>query len=249
MLSADAVLARLESSDERARRNAAAERRARFGPNSLGVRRVTAAAVFARQLRNPLLILLLAAAAVSGATGDPTDAAIIGAIVALSVGLGFVNEYRAASALSALHRDLHHEALVFRDGVQRTVDVSELVPGDVVVLRLGDIVPADLRVLEASGLECDEAVADRRVAAGRQVRGGDRRAVVAARAALLRVHGHGRAPGTGRGVVVATGTATAFGRIAVGLSEHQAETAFQVGLRRSRGCSCGSRACSRSRSS
>ena len=60
------------------------------------------------QVRNPLLLLLLAAAAVSGLTGDPTDAAIIAAIVVLSVGLGFVNEYRAANAVAALHRDLHH---------------------------------------------------------------------------------------------------------------------------------------------
>ena len=73
---------------------------------------------------------------------------IIAAIVVLSVGLGFFNEYRAANAVAALHRDLHHTALVWRDGRADLVDVAELVPGDVVALRVGDIVPADLRLLD-----------------------------------------------------------------------------------------------------
>jgi Mg2+-importing ATPase len=76
----------------------------------------------------------------------------------LSVGLGFVNEYRVARAVAALHGDIRYEALVWRDGQQRDLDVSLLVPGDVVGLRIGDVVPADLRIIEADQLECDEAV-------------------------------------------------------------------------------------------
>ena len=112
-----------------------------------------------RQLRNPLLLLLLAAAGVSGLTGDPTDAVIIAAIVVLSVGLGFVNEYRAANAVAALHADIHHRrAGLARRRARSRADVTALVPGDVVALRVGDVVPADLRLLEATRLECDEAV-------------------------------------------------------------------------------------------
>ncbi len=82
-----------------------AEERARtFGPNVLLTHRVTAAGVLIRQIRNPLLILLVAAAAVSGVTGDPVDAGIITAIVALSVGLGFVNEYRSELAVPAARK-------------------------------------------------------------------------------------------------------------------------------------------------
>ena len=76
----------------------------------------------------------------------------------MSVGLGFVNEYRAEKAAEALHSQIHHEAVVIRDGQAAAVDVTELVPGDLVELRLGDIVPADIRLLDAIGLECDESV-------------------------------------------------------------------------------------------
>ena len=118
MLSPAAVLERLGSEPGRSGGRRGRDAAARVGPNALSVRRRVGLAILLRQLRNPLLLLLLAAAAVSGLTGDPTDAAIIAAIVALSVGLGFVNEYRAANAVAALHRDLHHEALVWRDGEQ-----------------------------------------------------------------------------------------------------------------------------------
>jgi len=86
-----------------------------------------------------MMSLLLVAAAVSGLTGDSTDAIIIAVIVALSVGLGFVNEYRAALAVQQLHERIRRQAVVWRDGHQQNVDVTQLVPGDVVALRIGDI--------------------------------------------------------------------------------------------------------------
>jgi Mg2+-importing ATPase len=154
----DEVLKRLESTESGLTQTEAAERLRVFGPNVLVTHRVTAVGVLVRQLRNPLLILLLAAAAVSGLTGDPTDATIIAAIVVLSVGLGFVNEYRSERAVAALHGNIRHEAVVTRGGVSRRIDVRELVPGDVVSLGIGDVVPADVRLLDAAQLECDEAV-------------------------------------------------------------------------------------------
>jgi Mg2+-importing ATPase len=209
----------------------AANRLHAFGPNALHVRRVTALDVLVRQLRNPLLLLLLAAAAVSALTGDPTGAAIIASIVVLSVGLGFVNEYRAANAVAALHGDIHHEALVWRDGVQVALATAKLVPGDVVAIRVGDIVPADLRLVEATRLECDEAVLTGESLPVEKSTG----AVGAGDAPLdlpsCALMGTVVHQGAGRGVVVSTGTATAFGKIAVGLGERQAETAFQAGLR------------------
>ena len=229
-LSIAAVLTRLASVDRGLTAVEAARRLREFGPNALAVHRVSALAVLLRQVRNPLLLLLLAAAAVSGLTGDPTDAAIIAAIVVLSVGLGFFNEYRAANAVAALHRDLHHESLVWRDGAQISRDVADLVPGDVVALRVGDIVPADLRLLDVTQLECDEAVLTGEslpVQKDTEVAPGDSPLDLPSCAFMgTVVH-----QGAGRGVVVATGKATAFGSIAAGLSERQAETAFQVGLR------------------
>jgi len=77
--------------------------------------------------------------------------------VTMSVGLGFTNEYRSERAVEALHEAVHHQAVVRRDGQAQTVDVVDLVPGDIVELHLGDVVPADVRLLEATALECGEA--------------------------------------------------------------------------------------------
>ena len=111
-----------------------------------------------RQLRSALLLLLIAAAVVSAFVGQGTDAIIIGVIIAASVGLGFVNEYRAERAAEALHSSIRHMVTVFRGGEPSSHEVTHLVPGDVVHLDVGSIVPADLRLLAASGLECDESI-------------------------------------------------------------------------------------------
>jgi Mg2+-importing ATPase len=227
----DVVLERLAGSEDGLTEAEAAARLAAGGANALSVRRVSALTILVRQLRNPLLLLLLTAAGVSGLTGDPTDAAIIAAIVALSVGLGFFNEFRAANAVAALHRDLRHEALVWRGGEQIVVDVADLVPGDIVGLHVGDIVPADLRLLDTTQLECDEGVLT-----GESLPVAKSPVVVATGDSPLDLPacafmGTVVHQGSGRGVVVSTGTSTAFGRIAAGLSETQTETAFQVGLR------------------
>jgi Mg2+-importing ATPase len=225
------VLALLGSGADGLTSAAAGERLARDGPNLVLHRRVTALDLLGAQLRNPLLWLLLGAAAVSGITGDPTGAAIIAAIVVLSVGLGFVNEYRSAQALAELHGDIHYTAATRRDGREQTVDVTELVVGDVVALSVGVVVPADLRLIETAALECDEAVLT-----GESQPAPKSAAPIASTESAVDLPccafmGTIVRQGAGRGVVVATGARTAFGEIAVGLGERQAETAFQVGLR------------------
>ena len=136
----------------------AAERLGRFGPNALATHRVRATAVLLRQVRNPVLVLLLGAALVSGLTGGGTNAVIIVVIVALSVGLGFFNEYRAEVAMASLRGKISHEAEVVRSGQPCRVPVMDLAPGDVVSLRVGALVPADLRLVKVDELECDEGV-------------------------------------------------------------------------------------------
>src|SRR5664279_1517117 len=126
--SVEEVYARLGATEAGLAEADATTRLARFGANVLPSRPVTAIGILLGQLRNPLLVLLLGAALVSAFTGGLTDAGIIGAIMLLSVGLGFVNEYRSANAVAALHGDIRYEALVWRDGRQRAVDVSLLVP-------------------------------------------------------------------------------------------------------------------------
>ena len=183
-----------------------------------------------RQFRSYLLLLLLAAAVVSAVVGDRTEAGIIVAIVALSVGLGFLNEYRSEQAVEALHGQIRHLAFVERDGRTVEVSVTDLVPGDVVHLRVGDVVPADLRLLETHELECDESVltgesqlAEKAAAAEPAGDGASGLSCTASMGTLVR-------GGDGLGVVVATGAGTAFGRIALRLGERHELTAFQRGL-------------------
>ncbi len=225
------ALTELGGTDTGLSESQAQERLRTFGPNVLLTHRVTALGVLIRQLRNPLLILLVAAAAVSGMTGDPTDAAIIAAIVTLSVGLGFVNEYRSERAVAALHANIRHQALTVRGGVERRIDVRDLVPGDIVLLRIGDVIPADVRLLDTSQLECDEAVLTGEsmpsAKSAEAVLSSDSEVDLPSCAFMGTIVHQGSA----RGVVVATGSATAFGSIAVGLGAPPTYTAFQVGLR------------------
>jgi Mg2+-importing ATPase len=209
----------------------AARRLAEAGPNAVRSHRARAWQVLVRQLASPLLGLLVGAATVSFFVGQRTDAVIVGAIVALSIGLGFANEYRAERAAEALHSQLHHRAVVRRDGSWQSCDVVELVPGDVVRLELGAVVPADVRLWNVEGLECDESVltgeslpVDKRADAA-----GATSDSAWPGCALMGTIVHA---GSGDGVVVATGARAEFGRIALGLGERQEQTEFQVGLQR-----------------
>jgi len=210
----------------------AALRLARWGPNAVSSHRARLLPVLWHQLRSPLLMLLLTAAVASYFTGERADAVIIGVIVGLSVGLGFVNEYRAEKAAEALHSQIRHQAVVVRDGRPGMIDVTALVPGDLVELRLGDIVPADIRLLEATGLECEESVLT-----GESLPAEKDTSAVPAGTPLAELSGCALMgtvvnAGSGRGVAVATGSRTEFGKIAAGLDTHPLDTEFQVGLRR-----------------
>jgi Mg2+-importing ATPase len=207
-------------------------RRVRYGPNAVSSHRARPLQVLWHQLRSPLLALLVSAAIASYFVGERSSALIIGVIVAMSVGLGFVNEYRAEKAAESLHDQIHHETTVIRDQRTVSIDITALVPGDLVELRLGDIVPADVRLLDATGLACDESVLT-----GESLPVDKTTAAVSAGAALAELTGCALMgtvvnAGSGRGVVVSTGPRTEFGKIAAGLNTHQLDTEFQVGLRR-----------------
>jgi P-type Mg2+ transporter len=228
----DRVLAMLGSGQAGLGDDEATIRRGRVGANAVRTHRVSALAVLARQLRSALLGLLAAAALVSFFVGERTDAIVIAVIIAISVGFGFVNEYRAERAGAALHDRIRHTAVVVRDGTAHSVDVVDLVPGDVVHLELGMVVPADVRLLATQRLECDESVLT-----GESVSVAKTTDGVSARTSLAELSpcalmGTVVRAGSGTGVVVATGRRTAFGAIAAGLGQRQPETEFQVGLRR-----------------
>src|ERR1039457_3129025 len=230
-LATEEVLSRLASSLGGLSSDEAALRLGRIGPNALAVHRVHAMSVLFRQIRNPILILLLGAALVSGLTGGATNAIIIAVIVVLSVGLGFFNEYRAEVAMASLRGKIRHDAEVTRDGRVRLVPVVDLVPGDVVSLRIGNVVPADLRLLTVDELECDEGVlTGESLPCTKSVMAvTDRQSPDQPGCAFMGTMVH---QGSALGVVVCSGSRTAFGEIASGLTEKQSQTAFEVGLSR-----------------
>ena len=231
-MSPESVLTLLGSAPGGLSAQEAARRLAEAGPNAVRSHEARLLPVLLRQLRSPLLVLLAITAALSFVFGQRSDAVIIGLILAASVGLGLVNEYRAEKEAVALHSRVRYRALAVRGGHSVSVDVVELVPGDVVDLELGEIVPADVRLLACTGLECDESVlSGESEPAEKQVAAVAEHAAVAdlASCALMGTVVHA---GSGRGVVVATAGQAVFGRIALGLGEHQPETEFQVGLRR-----------------
>ncbi len=231
-LDAADVLQKLHSTTTGLSPEEAARRLAEFGPNAIRSHSAGLLQVLGRQLKNPLLILLVAAALTSFYVGERTDSLIILAILSLSVGLGFFNEYQSERAVEQLHARIRHRAVALRGGHLTSVDVTELVPGDVVLLDVGDVVPADLRLLESQAAECDEAVLT-----GESMTAAKTAEAVPAGASAVKLPscafmGTVVRSGTGRGVVVRTGTGTVFGQIAQSLARAPAETAFQAGLRR-----------------
>jgi Mg2+-importing ATPase len=227
----EAVLRNLASGRQGLSSEEAARRLDELGPNALRSHGARPVSIFLRQLRNPLLILLVTTALASAFVGEGTDAIIILAIIGLSVGLGFFNEYRSARAVEALHSQLRHTALALRDGKPVAVDVTLLVPGDVVQLSVGDVIPADVRLLRADGLECDESVLTGEslpVEKQADAVGSPESPVALPSCAFM---GTVVRNGTGLGVVAQTGAGTEFGRIATRLGERQPQTAFQHGLR------------------
>ncbi|MGZ5297059.1 MAG: magnesium-translocating P-type ATPase [Actinomycetota bacterium] len=225
------VLQRLGSSDAGLDTGEAARRLTLVGPNAVRSHGTHALTIFLRQLRNPLIPLLVIAAIVSYFTGQHADAVIIIVILSLSIGLGFFNEFRSERAVEALHSQIRHCVLTMRGGHGRQVDETELVPGDVVHLDVGDVIPADVRLLQVTSLLCDEAILtgeampalkqlDPVTEPGSPVDLPD----CAFMGTIVRA-------GTGRAVVVETGPNTEFGKIALSLGERHAETAFQAGLR------------------
>ena len=197
-----------------------ARRQERFGPNTLPSREPpTLLAIILHQFANPLIYVLLAAAAVSLVIGEVKDAVFILVVIALNATIGAVQEHKAESSAAALQQLLSIQVRVRRGGRDRTVPAEELVPGDIVVLESGNKVPADLRLLEARSLEMDESflTGESQAAAktvevlDQDIGVSDRRNIAFAGATVT--------SGRGVGLAVATGAATEVGKIARSVAE------------------------------
>lgn len=218
-----AALARAGGTADGLSSGEAAARLARVGANVLPKpKRTSLLAVFLGQFRNPLIYLLLAAALVSVAIGEATDAILILAVLLINAVVGTFQEWKAESSARALESMVPTRAVVLRDGARVRIASADLVPGDIVELESGDSVPADIRLLEGLELRVDEAaltgestpvdkLATALVAPDAVV--ADRLTMIYAGSTVL--------SGRVRGVVAQTGAATEIGRIARVLAEER----------------------------
>ena len=197
----------------------AEERLQRYGENVLREEaRETRLQVFLRQFASILIVILIIAAVVSFFVGEPQDAAAILIIVVLNALLGFSQEWQAGEAIEALRQMLVQRAVVIRDGKQQEVDASGIVPGDLVVLEMGERVPADISIVEATSLQVDEAPLTGESSPVDKAPGPRPPGTSLAERSNMVFAGTTVVNGRGRGVVVSTGMKTEFGLIA-GLSQ------------------------------
>ena len=182
------------------------------GPNAVAEqRRPQYLAIALRQLADPLVALLALAATASALIGDEVEAVAIGLIVLLNALLGFIQELEAERAILALRETVQRHASVIRDGREREVMAEELVPGDLVVLREGERVSADGRLVIAKGLAMDEsALTGESVPVDKSSAAVSREAPLAERRSMA-LSGTSVTRGRGRAMVTATGPRTEIG--------------------------------------
>ena len=212
----------------------AQSRLATYGPNdAAAVKHSPLWLQFLARFRNPLVIILLVASGLSAATGDLASFLIVVSIVTTSITLDFVQEVRAQNAVEALRRSVAVQAKVRRNGASLSLPIDQLVPGDIVELIAGDLVPADSRLIESRDLFVNQALltgepypAEKQAgdaASGAENPAGASNAVFAGTSVIS---------GTATIIVCRTGSKTALGDLATSLAEKPPATAFAVGIRR-----------------
>jgi len=223
------ILQKLSTSRQGLTTHQANQRLAEYGRNALEVKKKKPIwLLFLLQFKDFMILVLIAAAIISGIVGDSTDTIVILLIVFLNAIVGFIQEYRAEKAMEALKQMASPQATVTRDNAMRVVPSEELVPGDVVLLEAGNLVPADIRLIETHSLRIVEASltgesvpVDKRedVIEETELPLGDR--------LNMAFKGTHITNGRATGVVIGTGMNTELGRIAAMLQQDEAVTPLQ----------------------
>lgn len=219
--SVEAALAKFDSSLEHGlTQDEAARRLARYGPNAIEEKHISAAARFWSFFWGPIPWMIEIAAILSAAVSHWEDFIIISVMLVLNGGVGFWEEFKADNAIEALKQNLALRARVFRDGRWREIEAKMLVPGDIVLARLGNIVPADLTLLDGEYLSADQsALTGESLPVDKKV--GD----LAYAGSIVRM-------GEMKGLVVATGMNTFFGRTAKLVETAETRSHFQQAVLR-----------------
>jgi Mg2+-importing ATPase len=204
-----------------------------YGPNEMPhAKRLGFWGDIFHRCKSPLVVQLLLIAIISGAIGEIKSTIIVSAMVFLSVGLSYILDRRSNLAVEALGKRVQSRTVVMRGGRETEVKISEVVPGDIVLLHAGSIIPADLRLLVAKDFYISQsALSGESIAVEKTtdvLPSADRSILELANACFL---GSTVTSGTARGVVVNTGAQTIFGSISERLAERREETNFDRGIR------------------
>lgn len=222
--SVEEILRLLKTSENGLSEREAEERLKRYGPNLIEKKRkLEPLKILVRQFTSFLVLLLVFAACVSFLIGEFFDGLAISAIIILNASLGFFQEYRAEKAVETLKKLAAPKAKVLRDGKIRILDAKNLVPGDIIFFEQGDILPADVRIIEAVNLKIDESILT-----GESVPSLKFTHKLPEKTTLADRENMGYSStvvtyGRGKGIVVATGMKTEFGKIAKSIQKTKGE--------------------------
>jgi len=224
----------LETSEDGLTTEEAKERLERYGPNEIEAGDgISPLRIFIEQYTSVLIWVLIVAAAVMGAIGELIDAGVIAGIVVFITLFGFAQDYRAEQSIQALREMSTSETIVRRGGEPIEISVQKVVPGDIISVESGDIVPADARVISASNLRVDEsALTGESIGVAKTTDAVADGTSLAERESML-YKDTVVERGSGRAVVVETGASTEIGQIATALEEaEEGDTPFQTELDR-----------------
>ncbi len=230
--SSEEVLEKLETSRTGLSSQEAQERLKKYGINDLVHSKPNIWLIILNELKNPMLILLFVTAVFSVFFDQVSSAIVIGIILVASVAVSVFNEYRSAKTADALHNHISYEAITLRDNTPQNVNVRDLVPGDIVRLHIGQVAPADIRLLRVTDFSCDESILT-----GESVERTKNTEIIENKTPSILdlsncvLMGTVIKTGSALGVVVTTGSNTELGNIASRLSKRRQETDFQRGLR------------------
>lgn len=226
LLSVDEILSHLQTKKESGLTSTQAkEYQIKYGENKLdGDGGVAWYQILGKQISNAMILVLVLAMALSYGVQDFVEGAVITAVIILNVLIGFYQEFQAEKKMDALRSLSSPSAAVIRDGNEMTISSSEVVPGDIVSIKTGDTVPADLRMFEVMNLECDEAIlTGEALPVAKEVEFeakhgnkeelglGDRLNIAYSSSTVTK--------GRGQGIVVYTGMSTAIGGIAASMQK------------------------------
>ena len=210
------------------------ERIAKYGLNDIPVRKKKSLfSLFISQLKDFLIIALIAASVISFFTGGVSEAVAILVIVAINISLGLVQEYKSEKSLQALIKYITYRTKVLRSGQIKEVDTKYIVPGDIVFLETGDRVPADLRLIEADELEIDESIVTGESYPAHkisdQIQAKD---LAPQKMENIAFMGTLAVNGKGKGIVVSTAMASTFGKVVGFLKTEEPETNYQKNIQK-----------------